>query len=89
LLLWYTISCAEKSELEAHRHASMACRAHAETERSGEREHPMVVGEDLAHEFLRVGGELLNYAASTVLRVTTIVVPFDSCGKYFSSSFTC
>jgi micrococcal nuclease len=36
-----------------------------------------------------VGGELLNYVASTVLRVTTSVVPFNACGKYFSSSFTC
>ena len=38
---------------------------------------------------LRVGGELLNNVASTVLRETTSVVPFNACGKYFSSSFTC
>ena len=40
-------------------------------------------------ELTRVGGELLNYVASTVLRETTSVVPSNACGKYFSSSFTC
>lgn len=36
-----------------------------------------------------VGGELLNYVASAILCVTTRVVPFNACEKYFSSSFTC
>ena len=38
---------------------------------------------------LPVGGELLNYVASAILCVTTSVVPFNACEKYFSSSFTC